>query len=161
MDRRCHDLLAGYSAVIAVLERFASTPMGAFGRLLVGDRAYYTVERPWLENAVRKSSVPLGDYDLLWLPTTTPVPEEFGGHTWYLSGGTVSADHLSYCERTRIALHIANTSDEVEGCIGIGQHLTCHAGRWAVAKSRAAMLDLYASLPRDGARLSIVAGQLG
>lgn len=135
--------------------------MGSFGRLVAGNRMFYTVERQWLGNKPFKSCVPLGEYDLVWLPTTTPVPDEYEGHTWYLSGETVSADYSSEKPRTRIAFHIANLGNEVEGCIGTGRHLTTLSGSWAVGRSRAAMVDLLAVLPREGGKMKIVPGKLG
>lgn len=146
--------------MIAVLERFAATPFGVFGRLLVDERQFYTVERPWLNNEPGKSCVPLGEYDLVWQPTTTNVPNEYGGATWYLSGGTVSPDHGG-AKRTRVAIHIGNTMKDVSGCIAVGGELTTLGGMWAIGRSRVSMVELLSKMPRHGARLKIIAAEMG
>jgi hypothetical protein len=47
-----------------VLERFAYTPIGSFGRLMFPEFQCYTVERPWLDNKIRESCIPEGEYAL-------------------------------------------------------------------------------------------------
>lgn len=147
--------------MIVKLTRFCSGPMGTFGRLEAGDRHWFTVERPWLDNTPMKSCVPLGEYDLVWQPTTTNVPEEYAAATWYLDGGTVSSEHVSSRRRTRVAVHIGNTMDDVSGCIAVGTDLATIGNRWGVSRSRGAMIDLLASMPRHGAKLNITAAALG
>jgi len=132
---------------VVVISRFCTGPMGTFGRLFAGPAQFYTVERPWLDNKPFESCVPAGDYQLRWLPTTTPVPEEFGGCTWYLEGGSVGIDSG---ERTRIALHVANVSSDVAGCIGVGTRLGTVNGKWAVNGSVDALRQLKLILPKDG-----------
>ena len=47
-----------------LLERFAYTPMGIFGRIMSPEFQCYTVERPWLDNRARESCIPEGVYRL-------------------------------------------------------------------------------------------------
>ena len=131
-----------------------SSPMGTFGKLIVQSEVFYTVERPWVDNKPFESCIPLGDYRLLWRPTTTAVPEEFDGHTWYLEGehvGLYDGDKA----RSRCCLHIANTSDNVNGCIGPGLGLGALSQNWAVLSSRPALLKLLQLVGPQDAELSI------
>ena len=128
------------------LTRFCYAPDATFGRLVVGDLTVFSVERPWRDNQPYESCIPEGDYRCIWEPTTTPVPEEFGDHTWYVVGGTVG---LHTGDRTRIAWHVGNTPADVEGCQAFGTRLGTVHGRWAVARSVDAMRALHAALPRE------------
>lgn len=136
-----------------ILQRFAYTPDGTFGRIHMNDAQgfLYTVERPWLDNRPYESCVPEGEYRLLWRPTTTPVPDIFNGETAYLDGGTVGIDEGG---RTRIAVHIANVPADVAGCIGLGIGLGYVKGEWAVVSSRYAMELAFLHL-RDARALTI------
>jgi hypothetical protein len=40
-------------------------------------------------------------------------------------------------DRTNIEIHIANTMDDLQGCIGVGEELGFVKGKWAVTNSRA------------------------
>ncbi len=114
------------------LVRFAYTPMGVFGRLLVGPAAWYTVERPSLGNRPRVSCIPTGSYDLV-LGT-------------YHRGGYPAYEVLDVPGRSLIKIHRANTSDDVQGCIGVGYGLGFVAGRWAVTRSRRAFDEFMAQM---------------
>lgn len=145
----------------ATLTRFCSGPMGTFGRIEVGRRHWFTVERPWLDNQPMKSCVPLGEYKLIWQPTTTSVPDNYKGSTWYLDGETVSPDRDGHRPRTRCCLHIGNTFKNVNGCIALGQHLSALSGLWAVGGSYSAMTEFRENFASQGATLTIAAAQLG
>lgn len=146
------------------LVRFGSTPYGTFGKLLIPQgpdiRKFYTVERPWLDNEVGVSCVPLGEYGLIWLPTTTPVPAKYNGHTWYLEGDTVGLEP-GQKQRSRVAVHIGNTMADLRGCIAPGANLTSLEGAWGVGRSRASMDDIYALLGPEHHRLTISAAPMG
>ena len=131
---------------------------GTFGKMFIGDRVFYSVERPWLDNQPSVSCVPEGEYELQWLPTTTLVPAEFHEMTWYLDGETVSAAYHSHKPRTRCALHIANFPRNVRGCIGFGRQLGSDvwSGEQAVLASRHAMRDLIELLGPNDLTLKIV-----
>jgi hypothetical protein len=142
------------------LTRFGSTPFGTFGNLEVGGKVFYTVERPWLDNEKGKSCVPLGHYSLVWQPTTTPVPASYEGGTWYLNGGTVTAGHTG-AHRTRIAIHIGNVSEDVQGCIALGRALGYVRDRWAVTASRSALEGLLQGIGKGNHTLDIVGSDCG
>ena len=132
--------------------------MGTFGELHAGRLKLYTVERPWLGNTPSESCVPFGEYRLTWHQTTTPVPADYGGHTWYLEGGSVG---LSNAPRTRIAIHIANTAADVSGCIGVGFYLGALDSSWAVLQSRHAMEALLDEVGMLGNWLRIDGYRMG
>lgn len=142
------------------LKRYGSTPNGTFGELQVNGQTFYTVERPWKDNEKGVSSVPLGHYSLVWMPTTTPVPSLFRGHTWYLNGGTVTCHHEG-AHRTRCAFHIANVFDDVDGCVGVGRGLGYLDRKWAVSGSRDALKDLYKLIGGQNHLIDIIAGEMG
>lgn len=147
----------------ATLTRFCNGPMGTFGRIEVGERHWFTLERPWLNNAPMKSCVPLGEYKLVWQPTTTAVPENYEGHTWYLDGETVSPGWGSNDSRprSRCCFHIGNTFRDVKGCIAMGKNLTSLSSLWSVGRSQAAMKEFREVFATEGATLSIRAAELG
>lgn len=128
------------------LGRYGSSPMGTFGILTVNAYSWFTVERPWKGNRPSVSCVPHGNYQMVWLPTTTPVPAEFDGHTWYLDGETVSPYHESNKPRSRCAFHIANTQQDVTGCIGVGRFLGRIGPAWAVTSSLVALQELLGAI---------------
>lgn len=139
------------------LLRFANHPeVGTFGEVHVEGERFFTVERPWLDNQPFKSCVPSGVYDVVTLPTTTPVPDSFDGKTWYLKGDTVGIDKG---RRTRIAIHIANTMDDLAGCIGFGLSLGVVKNKWAVLNSTSALVRLKQFLPEEF-RLRIIGDDL-
>ena len=143
--------------MIITLTRYGSTPQGTFGEIWLGNRKFYTVERPWLDNQPYKSCVPLGDYKLLWKATSTSVPNEYDGHTWYLDGETV-ASGWSGKPRTRCCLHIANTQMDVNGCIGVGKQLGTRNAQWAIKSSRIALVELLEQIKGEDHELVIRQG---
>ena len=108
-------------SVIVRLQRFAYTPMGAFGKLRVGLFECYTVERPWKQNRPNVSCIPSGVYEL-----------KLGR---YHRGGYDAYEVLDVPERELIKIHKANLATEVLGCIAPGFELGCLDGRWAVLRS--------------------------
>jgi hypothetical protein len=110
------------------LVRFAHTPHGTFGKLVVGDREYFTVEGRWHDNAPFLSCIPCGIY-----PATVMKHDRLGY--------AVRIDDVP--DRNAIYMHIANVSSEVEGCIGVGRSLGMLGQRWAVMDSASAMRELY------------------
>jgi hypothetical protein len=102
-----------------VLHRFCQGEMGTFGKMVVGDKTLYTVERPWLNNEPRKSCVPRGTY------TVTRHDSPKFGDCWILEGITVG--HFTGI-RTHILIHAANKASELQD--------------WAVLRSRDAMKHL-------------------
>ena len=103
------------------LERFCYSDMGTFGKLIFDDFECYTVERPWRDNIRRESCIPEGAYEI-----------ELGR---YNKGGYPAYELVSVPDRSLIKIHIANTMDNVLGCIGVGEGLGFLKGKWAVTNS--------------------------
>lgn len=112
-----------------ILERFAYTPFGTFGRIIYGDFRAFTVERPWVNNTPRESCIPDGIYDMQWYNSP-----KFG-QTWALLGETVSLFPESGKRRAAILIHAGNTMDDLLGCIALGATLGNVNGKWAVLNS--------------------------
>ncbi len=120
------------------LERFCySDIMGTFGKLKVDDFECLTVERPWLNNKVGESCIPEGAYEL-----------KLG---FYNRGGYPCYEIDPVPDRTLIKIHIANTIDDVIGCVGLGMGLGYIENKWAVTSSERALNDVLAA--SDGEEL--------
>lgn len=104
------------------LERFAYTEYGVFGTLTIGTDSFCTIERPWLFNLPSKSCIPEGTYEL-----------QLGK---YNRGGYSAYEVMNVPGRSDIKIHIANTMDDVLGCIGVANKLGYIKGKWAVSDSR-------------------------
>lgn len=140
------------------LERFAYSPVGTFGRLIVPNRfECFTVERPWLDNRARDSCIPEGRYPLRL--RTSPIVERTSKGEFKQGWEVVDVPG-----RTLIMLHAGNTMDDLQGCIAPGDSLGWVAGRWAVMRSRETFKALMSALSGlDGWTLdirSIRAGKL-
>lgn len=110
-----------------LLERFAYTPWGTFGLLTVMENAWYTVEEVWRDNEAWVSCIPTGEYRIL------PVMHGVSGDNPY------PAYRLQEVPgRSEIDIHIANTINGIDGCIGLGTKLDYIYGLWAVGDSRTA-----------------------
>jgi len=105
-----------------LLERFLYHPKGTLGSLTVEGERFYSVERPWQNNAPNVSCIPEGDYLVVW--RTSP---KFG-LTWHIT---------DVPERTHILIHVANFPEDVQGCIGLGTDLM--GDKVAVSSSRVAV----------------------
>lgn len=131
--------------MVMILERFAYTPFGTFGKLVLGDLELYTVERPWLNNQPRVSCVPEGSYTL--------EPHSGGKYTdtWALVGDTVSHWPDEGKRRSTCVFHAGNTYEDVKGCIAPG--LSLDPERWGVRESRIAVealrKEMYATQCKD------------
>jgi len=103
---------------------------GTFGVLTMDDFMCYTVERPWLDNAPFVSCIPLGVYQAEWHQSL-----KFGP-CMIIYGGTVSKYYDPVYPRSSILIHPANWSNQLEGCIGLGDAVAIMDGRSAVTNSR-------------------------
>ena len=91
------------------LIRFGLFKDRTIGRLTYNDEHFYTIERPWLDNKQNVSCIPAGYYKLGRVDSP-----RFGPDTWEIKGVP---------GRTHILIHVANTSHDVIGCIGLGMGL--------------------------------------
>ncbi len=107
-----------------VIERFAYTDMGVFGRMFVEGQQLFTVERPWLRNERSVSCIPEGQYRC--------IPR------FYNRGGYDAIEITDVPDRTHILFHRGNRMHDVAGCIAVTSNLGCIDGVWAGLRSRRA-----------------------
>lgn len=115
------------------LKRFAHTPFGTFGSMMVGGRIIYTVEQHWRNNEVGVSCIPVGTYHVK--------------RGFYYGGGYECFELPNVPGRTHIKIHAANLSSQLRGCIAPGLTLGSLNGEWAVLNSRAALNWMLERLP--------------
>lgn len=119
-----------------LLVRTLQPPDGTFGTLTGAGLSLVTVERPWLANAADVSCIPAGTYQL--------------HRSMFYKHGYEAFEVTGVPGRSRILMHIANTEDDVEGCIGLGLRfgklLVGGVPRDAVVESREAFARFMAAL---------------
>lgn len=115
-----------------LLERFAYTPVGTFGKLFCDELDFdcYTIERPWINNEKMISCIPEGSYTLRW--HTSPT----FGKVLAFSGNGVTIASTPTSKRSAILIHPANTIDDLKGCVGLGTTLGFYRSKWAVLNSK-------------------------
>lgn len=98
--------------IIFRLVRFRTGKDGTFGELQdsFGNHLFFTVERPWLDNAPNVSCVPPGWYDTEWHDSPS-----HGKDTLQLLN---VLDDREYCQ-----FHSANWAYQLRGCIALGESI--------------------------------------
>lgn len=91
------------------INRFANFTDRTIGRAYYGDHEYWTIERPWLDNAPNISCIPVGDYTMVRVNSP-----KFGPDTWEVA---------DVPGRTHVLFHVANWAKDLQGCIGLGRGL--------------------------------------
>lgn len=94
----------------------AKSPDGTFGYLINGTTVFCTMEDDWKNNTPSESCIPDGTYTLQ--------------RSWYHAGGYEVFEVTNVPNRQRILIHVANTEENVKGCIAPGLAF----GRVPVAK---------------------------
>ena len=122
------------------LERFAYTPDGTFGMIMINGFKCYTVERPWLDNRPNVSCIPEGSYYM-----------RLGK---YNRGDYAAYEILNVPERSDIKIHIGNTIDDVIGCVATGYTLGYLYDKWAVTDSRWSFIDFLTVM--DGCEEAVI-----
>lgn len=141
-----------------ILARAIETTQGTYGLVTVPSRSprvWYSVEEENQNNAPRVSSIPPGHYEL--------------HRRFYHHGGYDVFEVMNVPGRSNILFgHIANTEEDVEGCIGLGANLDflevvdedkkIRAAKLAVVASKAACQDFMKMMTGvDRARLEVKA----
>jgi len=132
-----------------VIERFAHTPFGTFGRLTYGVFSCFTVECEWQNNTRGISCVPVGEYELR--------------REYYYDGDYNTIGISDVPNREYIKFHIANTEDDLKGCVALGLELGFvgankfkkRKGKWGVLRSKDAFDQFMAAMPKQLPRLLI------
>ena len=128
-----------------ILTRFAYFEDRTIGQLKYKGFTCYTVERPWLANKPSESCIPEGEYLLGRYDSP-----RFGDRTWEVLGAP---------GRTFIAIHAANYSNQVEGCIAPGMGVFRDLS--GVERSREACRELYRlTEDKDQMLIRIVRGEI-
>jgi hypothetical protein len=109
------------------LIRFGSFKDRTVGRLTYNDEHFYTIEKPWADNQQNVSCIPTGYYKLVRVDSP-----KFGENTWEIADVT---------GRSHILIHVANTSVDVIGCVGLGMGLFPQLQ--GVSSSRTAIENFY------------------
>ena len=117
---------------MVTLARFAYSPWGTFGVLRFDDFKCFTVERPNLGNQPNISCIPEGTYPLR--------------PRYYNRGNYPAYEVCNVPGRSAILIHVANTMDEVQGCVAPGTNLGYIKGKWAVSASRSAFGAFMATM---------------
>lgn len=110
-----------------ILWRFAPQDDVTIGRLSFAGQNFFTVERPWQDNKPNISSIPDGTYQMERVNSP-----KFGQDMWQIMGVP---------GRTHILFHVANTADDILGCIGLG--LTVYPTLKGIGSSRSAINKFY------------------
>jgi hypothetical protein len=131
------------------IERFAYTPFGTFGRLEYDSNKYFTIERPWEDNKKSVSCIPEGRYKVVWYASPT------FGRTLAVIGGTVSLFDDPKFQRSAILFHLANTMDDLRGCIGLGRSLGYINKKWAIVSSDKSVKEFLSLGIKDNTDLII------
>jgi hypothetical protein len=105
------------------ITRFALLPDRTLGKAVYGEHVFWTIEKPWKDNQPYVSCIPEGYYRL-----GRRNSPRFGPNVWEV---------LEVPNRTHILIHVANTADDVVGCIGLGSSVWADLG--GVGSSRKAM----------------------
>lgn len=142
----------------SILSRFCYSNQGTFGVLHIRNYndfskpyKFLTVERPWLDNKPSISCIPEGTYDIGLRESGIVSRTTQGMHK---KGYEIQ----NVPNRTYIMFHIANTMDDLEGCVGLGLAPAFIKGRWAVSSSRLAFdrfMDAMSGHPDDQNELRI------
>jgi hypothetical protein len=125
---------------IIVLERFAYSPDGTFGKIVMPDGSdFYTVELPWKGNKRGESCIPEGIYTLGL--RYSPVVKSSSGEE-FNEGWEVQ----DVPDRDYIMIHPGNWPFNFKGCIGLGYEYKpimdrSNTYRNAVTQSRAAFRE--------------------
>jgi len=131
--------------LICRLVRFAIFKDRTLGRLTYGNLEYFTIERPWLDNSPNVSCIPGGTY-----PLHRVNSPKFGPGMWEI--GPVP-------NRSHILIHVANSVDDVIGCVGLGK--TLYPDLKGVGSSRVAIENFYeATRGQVGGMIEISEGVL-
>lgn len=84
-----------------------------------------TIERPWKNNEPLISCIPEGNYKCKRRPASSGIT----------AGLNAAFEVLDVPNRTDILFHVANTSDDLKGCIGVGQKYGMFNGARGISES--------------------------
>lgn len=120
-----------------ILRRFRSDDIGTFGTMELDGHVFFTVEKPWKDNAPFKSCVAEGEYSLV------PHKSDKYGNVLALVSEELGVTHYKEPNSIRYAclIHTANYPKDVEGCIGLGDNYNPNLSM--VMNARQSTIDFY------------------
>ena len=104
-------------------------------RDLHGEKIALTLELPWRNNAIGKSCIPAGNYEV---------------KRWHSSvlGTCYAFDDSETFPRTAIRIHVANWARDLRGCIALGKTTAMLEGLPAVTSSRETLNKVLGDYPK-------------
>ena len=144
-----------------ILNRFISDQYRTLGTLIVDDKYFPTIERPWIKSDLHQgglnsySCVPPGTYKVI-PHNSARFPNTYAlvNHALdvYYQPGDVPKGKQG---RTAILIHVGNRVRDVIGCIAVGMEHGTLGGEPAVLRSGLAMRELDKILARQHHNLTI------
>lgn len=128
------------------VERLHSTEDCTIGRMTVDGYEFFTVERPWMFNKPKISCIPIGKYKFVPHGWESDAKTKFR-RVWRL---------LDVPGRSAILIHGGNTSQDVIGCLAVGEKRGTLNGREGVIKSQTAIEKLRKIIGQRGGEITIV-----
>lgn len=113
------------------IKRIASLPDGMFGVLLQDGVPFaVTLERPWVDNKVRVSCIPAGEYEI----RRCSESPDYGFRPSPKFGDTFQV--MKVPGRSLILFHKGNTIRDSQGCILVGENFAELSGAPSIGDSR-------------------------
>jgi hypothetical protein len=117
------------------LKRVCSSEQGTFGVFIDDQKPLFvTVELPWRDNKRNISCIPQGAY-ICERSKYTKVLKSWGVRTFK---SYETFEIVDVTRRTGIKFHVANTINDLLGCVGIGSSFGKIGSLWAVWQSKLA-----------------------
>lgn len=114
-----------------------------FGFIDTGERVYYTLELPWLNNARNMSCIPEGEYQCDYIPSSS-------------SGKYRSVYHVKDVQdRSGILIHAGNLPEQTKGCILLGKRIGRLKSQSAVLNSRTALREFVRDMNSESFTLRV------
>jgi len=118
------------------IERYDSNELGCYGSLAVGSFDCYTLELPWNDNTPNISCIPVGRY-------TAAIDKNV----------TIGKEYVIRLQdvpnRTGILIHVGNYTNEIAGCILVGNRQITNSVKKMVTNSRHTMGALLREIEFD------------
>lgn len=110
------------------LTRFAHLPSAELGILRWEGSAVWSLERPWLDNRLEVSCIPVGRYQV---------------RRWSSARFPISLEVLGTAPRTYILIHPANRPEQLKGCIALGLDLNGMPYSPSIGRSKLAVQTVF------------------
>ena len=118
------------------IERYDNDDFGCYGSLAIGSLDCYTLELPSLNNTPNISCIPAGKYDASIDKNIT-------------IGGKYVIRLQDVPDRTGILIHVGNYTNEIAGCILVGNSQHTNSIKKMVTSSKHTMSKLLAEVEFD------------